>query len=354
MKCKRSFITIAMAAIVLVSLCAVCVSTSVSAADSGISRANVKASPDLAGNPIPANTGPSACIPKPGNYFYLFVQGYDGALWYNRQDFGNSSTLPYWGWSGWQSLGGQVTSSPGTASQSGGTVAVFVRGTDGVLYEKTTTNGGAAWSNWISLGGQLASGTGPAADAQNANSLDVFVQGTDHILYYKQWDGTTWSGWKSLGGVLTSSPAAASRGSGLIDVYVRGSDGGVWQRGTTNGGASWSSWIYIGGQLASGTGPGVSVWHYYVDVSQAANREDLFVKGTNGGVWQKTWIAASGWSGWASLGGTPTSSPTAAMAGYAIELVARFTDGYINIQEYYSGVWHGWAGGSMTGPPGIL
>jgi hypothetical protein len=352
MKRRRSFISIAMAAIVLVSLCAVCANTSVSAADSGISRANVKASPELAGNSIPASTGPSACIPKPGNYFYLFVQGYDGALWYNRQDFGNSSTLPYWGWSGWQSLGGQVTSSPATASQSGGAVAVFVRGTDGAVWSRTTTDDGRSWSSWSSLGGMVPSGTGPAACAQNANSIDVFVQGTDHALWHKSLQGSTWSAWESLGGILTSSPAAVSRGAGVIEAHVRGSDGTDWYRSYYDG--AWHGWVRIGGAIASGTGPGVSVWHYYVDVSQTANREDVFVKGTDGAVWQKTWIAASGWSGWASVGGTPTSSPTAAMAGYAIELVARFSDGYINIQEYYSGAWHGWAGGSMTGPPGIL
>ena len=50
MKHKRSLISIAMAAIVLVSLCAVCVSTSVSAAAySGSSGTSVKASPGLVG-----------------------------------------------------------------------------------------------------------------------------------------------------------------------------------------------------------------------------------------------------------------------------------------------------------------
>src|ERR1035437_4877671 len=206
-KRKRSLIGIAMATVVLLSLCAVCASTNV------------------VGNSIPANTAPSACIPRDNRYCYLFVQGYDGACWYNRQDFGTTG-LANWGWSGWTSLGGQLTSSPCAVSRSSATLDVYVRGTDGALWSRTTTNNGTSWSGWMCLGGQLASGTGPCA-CSNASRLDVFVQGTDGVLYQKTWTGS-WSGWKSLGGKLTSSPAAATRGTGLIDVHVRGTDGADW------------------------------------------------------------------------------------------------------------------------------
>ena len=40
----------------------------------------------------------------------------------------------------------------------------------------------------------------------------------------------SWSGWESLGGRLTSSPAAVSQSSGKIDVFVRGTDGALWER----------------------------------------------------------------------------------------------------------------------------
>ena len=102
---------------------------------------------------------------------------------------------------------------------------------------------GTSWSSWHSLGGQLASGTGPAADAQNANSLDVFVQGTDNALWHKSLQGSAWSAWGSLGGNLTSSPAATSPANGLIDVFVRGSDSAIWQKTYNNG---WSGWTSVG------------------------------------------------------------------------------------------------------------
>ena len=292
MKRKRSFIIIAMAAIVLVSLCAVSANTSASAADSGSSRASVNASPDLVGNPIPATTSPSVCIPKFLPYCYLFVQGYDGALWYNRQvDYTNDSSSTNWGWGGWQSLGGVLTSSPCAVSRSPDALDVYVRGTDGAIWQRTTTNNGTSWSNWISLGGQVAPGTGPGASGW-ANREDVFVRATDGALWQKTWTGT-WSSWQSLGGKLTSSPAAVSRGTGLIDVCVRGTDGAVWLKSYNNG---WSGWSGVGGALASGTGPAIGAWRADRSSSWGSymDRLDVFVHGTDAAVWQnmdrRVWV----------------------------------------------------------------
>ena len=115
---------------------------------------------------------------------------------------------------------------------------------NGALYEKTSTDGGGTWGAWASLGGQLASGTGPAACSRGSGRLDVFVQGTDGALWHKWWNGAKWSGWESLGGKLTSSPTAASRSSGTIDVFVRGTDNGLWKK-TYSGG--WSGWTSVSG-----------------------------------------------------------------------------------------------------------
>jgi hypothetical protein len=77
------------------------------------------------------------------------------------------------------------------------------------------------WSGWESLGGVLTSGPGVASWAENR--LDVFVRGTDNALHHKAWDGR-WHGWEPLGGALTSEPAAVSRGPNQIDVFARGTD----------------------------------------------------------------------------------------------------------------------------------
>ncbi len=171
------------------------------------------------GGQLASGTGPAVCAQN-ANSLDLFVQGTDGALWH--KSYTGSS------WSGWQSLGGKLTSSPAATSPTSGVIDVFVRGTDSAIWERTTTNGGTTWSNWASLGGQLASGTGPAASSQGSR-LDVFAEGTNGALYQKTSTGS-WSGWINLGGALTSSPAATSRTSGVIDVFVRGTDGAIWER----------------------------------------------------------------------------------------------------------------------------
>jgi hypothetical protein len=81
------------------------------------------------------------------------------------------------------------------------------------------------------------------------------------------------------------------------------------------------------------------------------NREDVFVAGTDGAMWQKTWTAANGWTTtWASLGGQLTSSPAPTTERFSIEVWVRWSDGGIYLREYYSGAWHNW-GGPAEGPP---
>ncbi len=266
----------------------------------------------------------------------LFVQGTDHALWTNHYQSGS-------GWSGWQSLGGSLTSSPAATSPTSSVTDVFVRGTDGALWQQTTTNGGSSWSGWTSLGGQIASGTGPAV-CTSGSSIYVFAQGTNGELYQKTWTGS-WSGWQSLGGSLTSSPAAGSTSAGVIDVFERGTDGALWQQTTTNGGSSWSGWTSLGGQIASGTGSAVCT---------SGSRLDVLAQGTNGALYQKTWTGS--WSNWTSLGGSLTSSPAATSLGNGlIDVFARGTDGAVWYKDWSGTAWSSWhsLGGHVaagTGP----
>lgn len=322
-----------MATLMLVSLCAVCTSTSVSAAPD----------PSPPGKPIAAGTGPSACYLNGSLTMYVSVKGYDGALWYRVFDFAAM------GWvGGWTSLGGQLTSSPAAVSPSSGHLDVYVAGTDGAVYERSYSSG--AWNAWYKVGGQVAPGTGPGASGWPGRE-DVFIQGTDGALYQKTWAGASgWSNWANLGGKLTWSPAAVSWGPGRIDVSIRGSDGAVWWKYYQNG---WSGWKSLGGQIAPGTGPAASVWRTN-DAPAPVGREDVFVDGTNGALYQKTWTATSGWGNWANLGGKLTASPTAAWPmthiTFSIEVYVRNAAGNVCQKEYYSGVWYDWQCG-MAGPP---
>jgi 5-hydroxyisourate hydrolase-like protein (transthyretin family) len=295
--------------------------------DGNVSYANAKS------NVVTVNVQPiimPASSPAVANNLDLFVKGSDSALWWKHW---NGAT-----WSTPTSLSGVLTSAPAATSPTSGAIDVFARGSNGSLYEKSTTNGGSSWTGWTSLGGQIASGTGPAASSSSGR-LDVFVQGTDGALWHKSNTGTDWSSWQSLSGVLTSSPGATSPSSSVIDVFVRGSNGSIYQKSTTNGGGSWSGWTSLGGQAYSATGPAAS--------SSGTSRIDLFVEGTNGSLYQKTWTGTS-WSSWQSLGGSLASSPAATSpSSGVIDVFVLGSDNGLWQKLYSNGSWSGWtsAGG---------
>jgi C1A family cysteine protease len=273
--------------------------------------------------------GAPAVTAQNANSLDLFFRRNDSALWWKHWD---GTT-----WSTSTSLGGILTSDPAAASPGNSLTDVFVRGTDGAIWEKTTTNGGASWSGWNSLGGQIPAGTGPAVCSWGSGRLDLFVQGTDGALWRQWYTGTSWSGWQPLGGQLTSSAAAATApGSSRIDVFVRGTDGAIWQRTTTNRGSSWSGWTSRGGQIPANTIPAASSW--------GSGRLDLFANGTDGQLWwQYTSNGGSSWTGWQPLGGKLTSSPAAAAPASGImDVFVRGSDNGLWERTYTSGSWSGW------------
>ena len=287
---------------------------------------------------VMAVTGPAATYSSVGTSALVAVDTSSHVWWMNSSG-------------GWSSLGGSATSSPAAttptpaASPANGIMDVFVRGTDGALWHKWTTNSGTTWSGWKSLGGQVAAGTGPAACSWGAGRLDVFVQGTDGALWHK-WstnNGATWSKWESLGGKLTSSPdasGATSNTTNNIRVFVRGTDGACWYKEWT--GTAWSSWRSLGGQLAPNTGPAVY--------------GEVFVQGTDHQLWRKDFSEAG--SAWSHLPACPevlsASSPAAfwSHSGHP-EVFVSTTSGNL-MCCFYTGSWtpvNTWEWFSETSPP---
>ena len=294
---KRNLISIAMAAVVLVSMCAMCASTGVSAADNGKASAHA---PSLVSAAVPG--GASACT-QDGKTLDLFAKGTNNALWWKHYD-GNT-------WSTWKSLGGYLTSDPAAVDTSIGTMTVFVRGGDGALWQAQTTNGWTS-SSWTTIGGQLLSGTGPGV-AENT-PFNVFVIGMDHAL----WLYKTSTGWQKIGGYATSSPAAAADDyTGNYYAYVRGGDGALWQCYVPT-----TTWAKIGGNILAGTSPAASADYH---------GRAVFVIGTNHALWWISWYQ-NGQSAWQSLGGYLTSSPAATYRWltaftYTVDVFGRGGDG---------------------------
>lgn len=76
------------------------------------------------------------------------------------------------------------------------------------------------WGNWYKV---ATTGTllwdsncpdcsSPAAGSRGSANLDVYVRGLDDKLWVTTWDGgATWSGYTALGGVLNASPGTVTR-----------------------------------------------------------------------------------------------------------------------------------------------
>jgi len=233
MKHKSSLISIALATIMLVSLCAVCASTSVTAA--AVDNSNNKApaqAPSLVGAPAGVVGAPAVCS-HAANSLDLFIRGTDNAIWWRNWTNGV-------GWSTLTSLCGIVTSSPAASSPYAGILNVAAPGTDGALWYIVSLDGGSTWGSWYSLGGKILAGTGPTVFSPSSATVNFAVIGTDSALWW--WTGYSW---QSLGGYLTSSPTAASHSTNVVDVFARGGDGNIWSRHTLNGGNAWDPWYEV-------------------------------------------------------------------------------------------------------------
>jgi hypothetical protein len=339
MKHNRILASVAMAAIVLVSLCAVGASTlSVSAAQGSSSN------PTLVGAAVGAGA-PGVCSQN-GVGLDLFIRAANNTLYWKDSPDGTT-------WSSTnESLGGVLTSAP-AANVTESTMWVFVRGGDGAVWAKNTTNGGTSWSNWISLSGQLATNTGPAVCSWDAGRLDVFVQGTNGALYWKYStnNGASWSYWNSLGGKLTSAPAATAMGSpNQIGVFVAGGSSALYYKHYDDSSSSWASWTSLGGQVLAGTSPTAYNW--------GTTQIGWFVTGANNQLYlnYQTFTPGGTTSGWQNLGGYLTSSPGAtAKAPGLIDVFGRGGSGDFAVlwQKSYNGtkypLTNGWSDWTYIG-----
>ena len=277
MKHKSSLISIALATIMLVSLCAVCASTSVTAA--AVDNSNNKApaqAPSLVGAPAGVVGAPAVCS-HAANSLDLFIRGTDNAIWWRNWTNGV-------GWSTLTSLCGIVTSSPAASSPYAGILNVAAPGTDGALWYIISLDGGSTWGSWDSLGVNILAGTGPTVFSPSSATVNFAVIGTDSALWW--WTGYSW---QSIGGYLTSSPSATSPATNELAIAARGGDGALWYIVSNNGGSTWGSWHSLGGKIIAGTGTGVVY-------DGTAIR--YFVIGTDSALWWRTTM-----QDWTSLGG---------------------------------------------------
>ncbi|MFJ8630718.1 glycoside hydrolase family 27 protein [Streptomyces sp. NPDC093568] len=224
------------------------------------------------------------------------------------------------------SLGARASASPAVV-RSGDTLTTFFRGPGGNLVQHIV---GEARTR--DLGGPVRGGIlgQPAAYASSGGRVDVFVRGADSRVYRRVFTGGRWGDWQNLGGRVTDAPSVAFTDPAHWTLVARGADGRIAQRGPAS---AWSSLGAPGDRATYGRPSAV------VD---AQGRVHVAVRTSADDVWTRSRDAAGEWSGWASLGGTVSGSPTLVAVGEAVVLYARAGDYTLWQQRYEGGAWQGW------------
>ena len=156
-------------------------------------------------------------------------------------------------WTIWIPLGGTktVTSDPVIGRNQNNRLVVFARGTDGGLLS-LYSGGGNLWRWGLAPHGGLPTGGfigKPAFALTNDARMAVFVRGADNKLYCTEQGEVNvnddWSNWFpiDLAGTLAGDPAVGKNMGGTLEVFVRGTDGGLYQVRTII--RSWKSLLGI-------------------------------------------------------------------------------------------------------------
>lgn len=188
---------------------------------------------------------------------------------------------------GFQSLGGVITTKPVVGRNKDGRLEVFARGQDNALWHIWQLAPNGNWSGWASLGGQLAGN--PCVISNADGRMEVFVRGTNNGLWHL-WQtapNNGWSGWASLGGVITSNPAAGRNKDGRVEVFARGANGALWHLWQLAPNGNWSAWGSLGGSIVGDSAVG----------SNLDGRMEVFVRGLGLGLWHRWQTSPSnGWN----------------------------------------------------------
>jgi phage gp45-like len=224
----------------------------------------------------------------------------------------------------------------GTLSASGtgigGATITLQRSTDNAAWSNVTTNVTNATGGYLFSKNESSARTYYYRTAYDGNTM--YSNATSNVANVTVLAGA-WSTWGSLGGqlTLTSSPAAVSSTSGRIDLFARGINGSLYQKTYKNNG--WSAWTSLGGHLATTTGPAVSSW-------SSTGRLDVFVVGTDYALWHR-YYQNNVWSPWESLGGRLTASPAAvSWSNGRIDVFGRGGDGSLWHRFYDYNAWSAW------------
>jgi hypothetical protein len=242
------------------------------------------------------------------------------------------------GWGTWENLGkpaSGATSSPGAVGRGFGRVDAFVRGSDNAMWRRSYDYYAGGWQAWASEGGVINGAPGAASWA--TTRWDVFAVGGGGNLYHKWNDGSphAWENWGKPSGVtLTGGAAATSRGVGLLDAYVRGTDQKIYQMYYTS--SAGITWVTMG-LFPFGTLAG--------DLAVTTMGTDghllLLAKTTDGRLYGNTYTNSTGWQGWKWMSHFVSDVAVISWGADRMDLFARRTPSNPIEHGYYSaGYWY--------------
>jgi len=194
---------------------------------------------------------------------HIFARGKDSAIWEKRQ-YANGTEA---NWGEWTSLGGIVTSGVEAIVDAEGVINLFTRGVEGSLWymtQKLEDDGSLTWVAWTKsdLSVYLSSSSSIVARLNVQNLIEVTVRGGDKAFWHTRQTvnddrGVIWSPWKSLGGIFSSASSVKINSDGLLTIYGRGPEKGVWYKQQAHHpidspSDSWSQWVPLGGRFSAG------------------------------------------------------------------------------------------------------
>ena len=199
---------------------------------------------------------------------------------------------------------------------------------------------GGQWHGWTNLAGNCSARVAVASRAPGR--VDLFARGFDHALFQRGTDdGIHWSDWLQIGPVIGSDPAPIAYGSGLW-VFVRGTDGKLLAR--VNDGSAWLAWTDLAGSIASNPVPVVVGSQLFV-----------FAWGTDNAVWYRRFDSVT-WDVWTSLGGVTDADPAAVVLNGRL-FVFRKTGTGLHVRTF-DGAWGEWtqlvSGNVQSSPEAVV
>jgi hypothetical protein len=227
--------------------------------------------------------------------------------------------------------GGKSPSAPaavsGVLSDESAILEVFIRGNNNRVFVNALIPGPQGWFE-VPPGGGLTISE-PAAVIHNG-VLKLFVRAVDNGIWENQFTaGTGWSGWHPVEGEgqTLSGPTAVVHNN-TLKLFIRGLNNGIFENRLD--GRGWNE-LDGGGQTISTP---AAVVHMGI--------LKLFIRGLDNGIWENQFRVGSGWSGWNFIGGSTLAGPSALVDKGKLKLFVTGLDDTLFENDFENGGFTGW------------